>query len=153
MLKRRPVASTLTAFLQRYRRAFANDDVVELRELIHLPCMVMGPQVHALTTEPELQQSLARQLERHREAGVASAEFEVLGHRRIDARFMTVDVAWQMRAADGALVADFGLMYTLTAPQRGWKIVTVAPLQQGLLRENPTGAHEIPGWVREPVDS
>lgn len=112
----------------------------------------MGPQLHALTTEEELQHSLRRQLDRHREAGVVAASFVVLAHRRIDAGYMTVDVAWQMRGADDQLVADFALMYTLTAPQRGWKIVTVAPLSQGLLANNPTGAHDIPEWVRRPGD-
>lgn len=138
------MASTLSAFLDRYRRAFADDDQDALADLIHLPCLVMGPTVHAITSPEVLREALARQLERHREAGVAEARFRVLGHRRIEARYMTVDVAWEMRNAAGDLVWDFALLYTLTAPERGWKIVTVAPLEPGLVAANPTGAHAIP---------
>jgi len=138
------VASTLSAFLDRYRRAFAEDDVEALADLVHLPCLVMGRQVVALTTAEQLRESLARQLERHREAGVTSASFQVLGHRRVDPRYMTVDVAWQMRDVDEQLVSEFATMYVLTAPERGWKIVTVAPLEPGIMATNPTGAHTIP---------
>ncbi|MEM7154650.1 MAG: hypothetical protein AAF799_17510 [Myxococcota bacterium] len=141
------MASTLNAFLDRYRRAFAANDVAGLVELVHLPCLVMGPTVHALTTPEELEQSLARQLERHQQAGVVEARFEVLGHRRLEARTLTADVGWQMRDAEDGIVADFALMYTLTAPERGWKIVAVAPLELGLLAANPTGAHTIPDSV------
>lgn len=141
------MASTLNAFLDRYRKAFAADDVAGLVELVHLPCLVMGPTVHALTTPQELQESLARQLERHKEAGVVEARFKVLGHRRLEARTLTADVSWQMHDEDGGIVADFALMYTLTAPERGWKIVAVAPLELGLLAANPTGAHTIPESV------
>ncbi|MEX1365791.1 MAG: hypothetical protein AB1Z98_21870 [Nannocystaceae bacterium] len=141
------MASTLSAFLDRYRRAFASDDLEALAELVHLPCLVMGPQVHAITTAEVLRESLVRQLERHREAGVAEARFVVLGHRRIEARYMTVDVAWEMRNAAGELVWDFAIMYTLTAPERGWKIVAVAPLEPSLVAANPTGAHKIPASV------
>lgn len=138
------MASTLNAFLERYRRAFAEDDMAALADLIHLPCLVMGPEVHAITSAEVLRESLDRQLERHREAGVAEARFRVLGHRRIEARYMTVDVGWEMRNAADQLVWDFALMYTLTAPERGWKIVSVAPLEPGLVAANPTGAHKIP---------
>lgn len=104
----------------------------------------MGPQVHAITSTEMLLESLQRQLERHQQAGVADARFRLLGHRRIEARYMTVDVGWEMRNAAGDVVWEFALMYTLTAPERGWKIVAVAPLEPGLTVSNPTGAHEIP---------
>lgn len=138
------MASTLSAFLERYRRAFAGENMRALAELVHVPCLVMGPQVHAITSTEMLLESLQRQLERHQQAGVADARFRLLGHRRIEARYMTVDVGWEMRNAAGDVVWEFALMYTLTAPERGWKIVAVAPLEPGLTVSNPTGAHEIP---------
>jgi hypothetical protein len=137
------VASTLTAFLDRYRRALAAEDVGALAELVHLPCLIMGPQVHAVLSKEELQQALAQQLQHQREVGVARASFTVLGHRRIEARYLTVDVSWEMFDPEGTLVWEFSVMYTLTAPERGWRIVTVAPLEPGLSAANPTGAHAI----------
>lgn len=138
------MASTLTAFLDRYRRALAADDVEALADLVHLPCLIMGPQVHAILEAAQLHQVLREQLQRQREVGMAEARFEVLGHRRIEARYLTVDVRWELRNRDGASVWEFSVMYTLTAPERGWKIVTVAPLEPGLSATNPTGAHAIP---------
>lgn len=138
------MASTLTAFLDRYRRALAAEDVGALADLVHVPCLILGPQVHAVLSQEELHRALAEQLERQREIGVTKITFEVLGHRRIEARYLTVDVSWEMTGADGSSVWGFAVMYTLTAPERGWKIVTVAPLEPALTAANPTGAHAIP---------
>lgn len=138
------MASTLNAFLDRYRRALAAEDVGALAELVHLPCLIMGPQVHAVLSKEELQQALVQQLKHQREVGVARASFTVLGHRRIEARYLTVDVSWEMFDPEGTLVWEFSVMYTLTAPERGWRIVTVAPLEPGLSAANPTGSHAIP---------
>lgn len=138
------MASTLTAFLDRYRRALAAEDVDALAELVHVPCLIMGPQVHAVLSEEELHRALADQLRQQREIGVTKVSFEVLGHRRIEARYLTVDVSWEMTGADDSNVWEFSVMYTLTAPERGWKIVTVAPLEPALSVINPTGAHAIP---------
>jgi hypothetical protein len=135
------VASTLTAFLDRYRRALAAEDVGALAELVHLPCLIMGPQVHAVLSKEELQQALAQQLQHQREVGVARASFTVLGHRRIEGRYLTVDVSWEMFDPQGTLVWEFSVMYTLIARERGWRIVTVAPLEPGLSAANPTGVH------------
>ena len=137
------MASTLTAFLERYRRAQAAEDVEALAELVHVPCLVMGPQVHAVLSEAELRRALTEQLRQQREIGVSKLRFEVLGHRRIEARYLTVDVAWEMTGADDAIVWEFAVTYTLTAPERGWRIVTVAPLEPGLTVVNPTGSHAI----------
>lgn len=137
------MASTLTAFLDRYRRALAADDIDALAELVHLPCLIMGPQVHAVLTADELKQALREQLQRQREVGMADASFEVLAHRRLEARYLTVEVTWQLRNTDGVSVWEFSVMYLLTAPERGWKIVTVAPLEPGLSASNPTGSHEV----------
>lgn len=138
------MASTLTAFLDRYRRALAAEDVGALAELVHVPCLILGPQVHAVLSEAELHRALAEQLQRQREIGVTKITFEVLGHRRIEARYLTVDVSWEMTGADDSSVWGFSVMYTLTAPERGWKIVTVAPLEPALTATNSTGAHAIP---------
>jgi hypothetical protein len=138
------VASTLTAFLDRYRRALAGEDVDALAELVHVPCLVMGPQVRAVLSEDELHKALAEQLQKQREIGVTKVRFEVLGHRRIEARYLTVDVSWEMTGPDDGIVWEFSVMYTLTAPERGWKIVTVAPLEPALAVANPTGSHAIP---------
>lgn len=138
------MASTLTAFLDRYRRALAAEDVDALVDLVHVPCFIMGPQVHAVLSEEELRGALADQLRQQRELGVTKVSFEVLGHRRIEARYLTVDVSWEMTGADDMNVWEFSLMYTLTAPERGWKIVVVAPLEPALSLINPTGAHAIP---------
>lgn len=138
------MASTLTAFLDRYRRALAAEDLDALVELVHVPCLIMGPQVHAVLSESELRDALQQQLQRQREVGVAEGRFEVLGHRRIEARYLTVDVGWEMRDAAGAVVWEFAVMYTLTAPERGWRIVSVAPLEPALAAANPTGAHKVP---------
>jgi hypothetical protein len=105
LVERAAVASTLTAFLDRYRRALAGEDVDALAELVHVPCLVMGPQVRAV---------------------------------------LTVDVSWEMTGPDDGIVWEFSVMYTLTAPERGWKIVTVAPLEPALAVANPTGSHAIP---------
>jgi hypothetical protein len=144
------VASTLDAFLDRYSRALAAEDVGALAELVHLPCLIMGPQVHAVLSKEELQLALARQLLHQREVGVARARFTVLGHRRLEAHYLTVDVSWEMFDPEDTLVWEFSVMYTLTAPDRGWRIATVAPLEPGLSATNPTGAHAIPtgllGW-------
>lgn len=136
--------STLHAFLDRYRRALAADDVDALVELVHVPCLVMGPQVHAVLSEDELRRALTEQLRQQRELGVTTLRFELLGHRRLEARYLTVDVRWEMTGADDAIVWEFSVMYTLTAPERGWKIVTVAPLEPALALANPTGSHAIP---------
>lgn len=136
--------STLHAFLDRYRRALAADDVDGLVELVHVPCLVMGPQVHAVLSEDELRRALTEQLRQQRELGVTTLRFELLGHRRLEARYLTVDVRWEMTGADDAIVWEFSVMYTLTAPERGWKIVTVAPLEPALALANPTGSHAIP---------
>jgi hypothetical protein len=138
------VPSTLNAFLDRYRRALAAEDVGALAELVHLPCLIMGPQVHAVLAEDELRRALAEQLRQQRRIGVSKVSFEVLGHRRIEARYLTVDVSWEMVGASEDTVWEFSVMYTLTAPERGWKIVTVAPLEPSLTVSNPTGAHAIP---------
>jgi hypothetical protein len=142
------VASTLTAFLDRYRRALAAGDVAGLAELVHLPCLIMGPQVHAVLSAEELRRALADQLRQQQEIGVTKVAFEVLGHRRIEARYLTVDVGWEMTGAADDVVWDFAVMYTLTAPERGWKIVTVAPLEPALTVQNPTGSHAIPPQLR-----
>jgi len=142
------VPSTLNAFLDRYRRALAVKDLDALVELVHLPCLVMGPRVRAVTDEPELREALRAQLEQYERAGIAQMSFDVLAHRRIDARYLRVDVAWEMHDAAGATVMDFALSYTLTAPERGWRVVTIAPLERGLLEANPTGAHSIPPELR-----
>jgi hypothetical protein len=144
LVQRAPVASTLTAFLDRYRRALAAEDVGALAELVHVPCMVMGPQVHVVLSQEELREALEDQLRRQRELGVTKVRFQVLGHRRIEARYLTVDVSWEMVGPEDDIVWDFSVMYTLTAPERGWKIVTVAPLEPALTIANPTGAHAIP---------
>lgn len=136
--------STLHAFLDRYRRALAAEDVGALAELVHVPCLIMGPQVHAVLAEEELRRALAEQLRQQREIGVTKVEFEVLGYRRIEARYLTVDVSWAMTGGDEDVVWEFSVMYTLTAPERGWKIVTVAPLEPALAVVNPTGSHAIP---------
>lgn len=138
------MASTLTAFLDRYRRALAAEDVGALVELVHVPCLIMGPQVHAVLSQEQLRQALTEQLAHQREVGVAKASFEVLGHRRLEARYLTVDVSWEMFDPKGTLVWEFSVMYTLTAPERGWRIVCIAPLEPGLSASNPTGAHAIP---------
>lgn len=138
------MASTLTAFLDRYRRALAAEDVGALAELVHVPCLIMGPQVHAVLSEQALHHALAEQLRQQRELGVTAVRFELLGHRRIEARYLTVDVGWEMIGPGDDVVWEFSVMYTLTAPERGWKIVTVAPLEPALTLANPTGAHAIP---------
>jgi hypothetical protein len=138
------VPSTLHAFLDRYRRALAAEDVGALAELVHLPCLIMGPQVHAVLAEDELRRALTDQLRQQRELGVTKLDFEVLGHRRIEARYLTVDVSWEMTGANEELVWEFSVMYTLTAPERGWKIVVVSPLEPALATINPTGSHAIP---------
>lgn len=138
------MASTLTAFLDRYRRALAADDVGALAELVHVPCVIMGPQVHVVLDEAALRQALAEQLQQQRALGACAVRFEELGHRRLEARYLTVDVAWEMVGPTGEVVWDFAVMYTLTAPERGWKIVAVTPLEPALAAINPTGAHTIP---------
>jgi hypothetical protein len=144
LIQRVLVASTLTAFFDRYRRALAAEDVGALADLVHVPCLIMGPQVHAVLSEEELHRALADQLRQQREIGVTKIAFEVLAHRRIEARYLTVDVSWEMTGADDSNVWEFSVMYTLTAPERGWKIVTVAPLEPALSVINPTGANAIP---------
>jgi ketosteroid isomerase-like protein len=144
VVERSSVPSTLHAFLDRYRRALAAEDVGALAELVHVPCLILGPQVHAVLAADELRHALSEQLRQQREIGVTKVEFEVLGHRRIEARYLTVDVSWEMTGAGEDNVWEFSVMYTLTAPERGWKIVTVAPLEPALTVANPTGSHAIP---------
>lgn len=122
--------STLTAFFDRYRRAFAERDLEALVGFFHVPCMVLSD--HAVATPQAadtLRTRLAAQFERHAEAGVAAALFQILDHRRLDARYVQADVRWQLQQGDGSALATFDLMYLIAASDHGWRIVLVAPLE------------------------
>ena len=119
----------LAAFFDRYRKAFESRDVEGLAALVHLPCLtVSGPTLVAVTEPDELRRRLERQFARHKEAGLASTRCEVIGHRRLDPRFTTADLRWEFLREDGSVITQFGVAYTLTAPEHGWKVATVLPL-------------------------
>jgi len=121
--------TTLAAFFDRYRRAFEADDVDKLAGLIHVPCLlVSGGALAAVAERDDLRKRLGRWSERHREIGVSDAQFEVRDHRRLAARFVSVDVQWTFYNSDAAPIAEFGVNYTLTAPETGWKIACMLPL-------------------------
>lgn len=119
----------LAAFFDRYRKAFEAQDVEGLAALVHLPCLtVSGPHVVAVTEPDDLRERLARQFSKHKEAGLASTRCEVIGHRRLDPHFTTADLRWEFLRDDGTVITQFGVSYVLTAPEHGWKVTTVLPL-------------------------
>ncbi len=121
--------TTITAFFDRYRRAFEAYDLDALSALVHVPCLIASAgELVAVPDADDLAKRLQRQFARHREAGVADATFDVLDHRRLDARFVSADVHWTFFGAGEAKLIDFGVNYTLTAPETGWKIACVLPL-------------------------
>ena len=121
--------TTLGAFFDRYRRAFEAYDVDKLAGLIHVPCLIVsGGALAAVAERDDLRKRLERQFERHREIGVSDAQFEVRAHRRLAARFVSVDVQWTFFDSDATPMAEFGVNYTLTAPETGWKIACMLPL-------------------------
>jgi len=124
------MASTLHAFFDRYRKAFAAYDVDAVLRLVHRPCLVAsGSDVIALTTEAELRERFERQFSRHRELTVGEATFEVLSTRRLAPRITRADVQWRFQTAEGTQLPSFGLSYTLVEPEAGWTIATVFPLE------------------------
>jgi hypothetical protein len=123
------VATTITAFFERYRKAFESNDLEAMAKLVHLPCLVMsGRGVVAVTDRDELQDRLARQFAHNRQAGLDHARAEVVAHRRLAPRFVDADVAWELRREDGAVIRSFGVKYTLTAPESGWRVAVVTPV-------------------------
>jgi hypothetical protein len=123
------VATTITAFFERYRKAFESHDLEAMARLVHLPCLVMsGRGVVAVTNDEELRSRLGRQLERNAQTGVDHARAEVVAHRRLAPRFVDVEVAWELMRADDALIRAFGVKYTLTAPESGWRVAVVTPV-------------------------
>ncbi|MEM6993804.1 MAG: hypothetical protein AAF721_25035 [Myxococcota bacterium] len=123
------MATTITAFFDRYRRAFEAYDLDALTALVHLPCLIAaGGDLVAVGQAEDLRRRLARQFDRHREIGVHDARFDVLDHRRLDARLVSADVHWVFVREDGETLVEFGVNYTLTAPESGWKIACVLPL-------------------------
>ena len=122
--------TTLDAFFDRYCNAFASYDVGALAKLVHLPCLISsGPDLVALQEPRELRTRFERQFERHREAKVSNASFEVMATRRLAPRITRADVRWTFRTQDGMDLPSFGLSYTLVSPETGWKIATVFPLE------------------------
>lgn len=123
------MATTIAAFFDRYRRAFGAFDLDALAPLVHLPCLIAsGGTLVAVGQQSDLRRRLQRQFDRHREAGVADADFEVLAHRRLDPRFVSADVQWTFTGTKGDVLMEFGVSYTLTVPEAGWKIACVLPL-------------------------
>src|SRR5690606_36121896 len=119
----------ITAFFERYRKVFESRDLEAMEKLVHLPCLVMsGRGVIAVTTRDELHDRLVEQFEHNREAGLNHARAEVGAHRRLTPRFLDADVAWELMRADGSLIRSFGVKYTLTAPESGWRVVVVTPV-------------------------
>ena len=123
------MATTIAAFFERYRKAFAEYDLEGLAGLVHLPCLIASAgTLVAVGHGDDLRRRLQRQFDRHREADVGSARFEVLAHRRLDPRFVVADVHWTLLREDDVILAEFGVHYTLTAPEHGWRIASVLPL-------------------------
>ena len=126
------MSSTVEVFFERYRKAFESYDLDALGKLVHLPCLIASAgKLIACGDAGDLRHRLQRQFERHREAGVADAKFEVVDRRRLDPRFVVVGVRWTLLKDDGSELMDFGVSYTLTAPEAGWKIACVLPLDLG----------------------
>jgi hypothetical protein len=120
--------TTLAAFFDRFRRAFAERNLDVLGELVHCPCLVVSERgVTALSDPAELRRRLALQCSRHAEAGVAEAEFEVRDHRRLDARVMRTEVRWTLHDAQGDTLSSFELSYLLVSGHHGWRVAVVAP--------------------------
>jgi limonene-1,2-epoxide hydrolase len=123
------VATTITAFFDRYRKAFESHDLDAMAKLVHLPCLVMsGRGVVAVTSREELDERLGRQFAHNQEAELDHARVEVVAHRRLTPRFVDVDVAWELLRADGEVIRSFGVKYTLTAPESGWRVAVVTPV-------------------------
>ena len=123
------VATTIAAFFERYRRAFADYDLEGLAGLVHLPCLIASAgTLVAVGQAGDLRRRLQRQFDRHREAEVTEARFEVRAHRRLDPRFVIADVHWTLTREGGVILSEFGVHYTLTAPEHGWRIASVLPL-------------------------
>jgi hypothetical protein len=123
------MATTITAFFDRYRRAFEARDLEAMEKLVHLPCLVMSDRgVDAVTDRDALHDRLRRQFAHNQEAGLDHARAEIVAHRRLAPRFVEVDVAWELLRPDGALIRAFGVKYTLTAPESGWRVVVVTPV-------------------------
>ena len=123
------MATTIAAFFERYRRAFADYDLETLAGLMHLPCLIASAgTLVAIGQGDDLRRRLQRQFERHREAEVADARFEVRSLRRLDPRFVVADVHWTLARKGDAILSEFGVHYTLTAPEHGWRIASVLPV-------------------------
>jgi hypothetical protein len=124
------VPSTLAAFFDRYRRAFAKGDVDALLGLLDVPLLVVGRGGPSAVTVPDaLRTRLHAQVDRHADAGVSDATFDLLGHRRLAASLVQAEVRWQFRDDGGEDLAVFDLMYLLHATEHGWRICVVAPLE------------------------
>src|SRR6188768_3290523 len=117
------MATTLAAFFDRFRRAFAERNLDALGELVHCPCMVVSERGVTVLSDPaELRRRLALQCARHGEDGVADAAFEVREHRRLDARVMQAVVGWTLRDTQDATLSSFDLSYLLVSGHHGWRV-------------------------------
>lgn len=124
------MATTLHAFFERYSKAFAAYDVEAVLKLVHRPCLISsGPEVIALQTKEEIRERFVRQFARHRELEVARASFDLVASRRLAPRITRADVQWTFCTEKGEELPSFGLSYTLIAPEVGWAIATVFPLE------------------------
>ena len=72
-------------------------------------------------------EGIAFLLSKQREAGYHRAEHRIVAFRPMHPRFCSVDVAWLVRRIDESILWHYGVTYTLTATDEGWKIATTAP--------------------------
>ena len=123
------MATTISAFFDRYRKAFESHDIEAMAKLVHLPCLLMSGRGVEVVTDPDgLEGHLRRQFAQNQMAELDHARARVVSHRRLAPRFVDAEVAWELLRKDGALIRGFGVRYTLTAPESGWRVVVVMPV-------------------------
>jgi hypothetical protein len=120
----------LAAFFDRYQRAFERRQVDKLLDIIAVPCLVAtGHHPSAVTDTDTLRTRLEAQVERHAEAGVADATFEITAHRRLAPGLLQAEVRWTFADANARPLTTFDLMYLITVADDGWRIIVVAPVE------------------------
>ena len=124
------MASTLTAFFDRYRRAFERRELDKLLDMVAVPCLVAtGHGPSSIADRDTLRTRLEAQVTRHAEAGVADAAFEILAHRRLAASLLQAEVRWTFHDDAGEILTTFDLMYLMHSSEAGWRISLVAPVE------------------------